>query len=153
MTQTSQQFSVPQGKTTQLIHLHTHLQSATILRTAAALVFVCALGLAPAPAFAQHGGGGGGGGAHGGGGGFGGGGGAHGGGFGSGGSAPASSGGASAANNSGGSSNHSNSSSGGHSWNPFHSGSKTSAAPANGANGQPLKTASDSLAALYTFRG
>jgi hypothetical protein len=138
MTETSQQFSVPQEETAVL----TRPQGSAIVKAAAALVFVCALGLAPMPAFAQHGGGGGGGGAHGGGGGFGGGGGSH-GGSGGGGSASAPSGGGgsragggSAASNGGGNSggsNHSNtSSSGGHWWNPFHSGSTASAAPAKG---------------------
>jgi hypothetical protein len=141
MTKASQQLQVLQEKTALLVHPHTRLQGATILKTAAAWVFVCALGLAPMPAFAQHGGGGGGGGAHGGGGG------SHGGFGGGGGSAPASSGGGAGhasggstpSNSSGGSSNHTstNSSGGGHWWNPFRSGSASSAAPAKGANGVP----------------
>src|SRR5271156_3987569 len=90
MTETSQQFSVPQEKTAVLIRP----LGSTMVKAAATLVFACALGLAPIPAFAQHGGGGGGGGAHGGGGGgFGGGGGSHGGVGGGGGSASAPSGG------------------------------------------------------------
>jgi hypothetical protein len=133
MTETSQQFSVFQEKSELSVRPHTSSQAATILKTAAALLFACAMGLAPMPAFAQHGGGAGGGGAHGGGGGSR-------GGPGGGGSASASTAGASAANNSGGSGNHSNSttnSSGGHWWNPFHGGSGSSAAPAKGSNGVP----------------
>ena len=122
MTQTSQQFSVPQEKAARL----TRPQGSAIVKAAAAWVFVCALGLAPTPAFAQHGGGGGGG-SHGGGGGFGGAGGSHGGSGGGGGSASAPSGGGSHA---GGGSAASNG--GGHWWNPFHSGSAASAAPAKG---------------------
>src|SRR6202050_4951834 len=127
MTETSQQFSVPREQAA----VPTRSQGSAIAKAAVAWVFVCALGLAPMPAFAQHGGGGGGGGSHGGGGGLGGGGGSHGGSGGGGGSASAPSGagshasGASAASNAGGNS-------GGHWWNPFHSGSTTSAAAAKG---------------------
>ncbi len=141
MTKPPQQFQVPQKQSALLARP----QSSKVVKAAAALMFACALGLAPMPAFAQHGGGGGGGGAHGGGGGFGGGGGSHGGFSGSGGSAASGgggshAGGASAPSNSGGSGSHSNStnsSGGGHSWNPFHSGSARAAAPAKGANGVP----------------
>jgi hypothetical protein len=102
----------------------------THLKIGAALVFVCALVLAPAPTFAQHGGGGGGGGggSHGGGGG----GGSHGGSGGGGGSAPSSSN-SSGSHASGGNAG----SSGGHWWNPFHSGSASSPAAAKGSNAMP----------------
>jgi hypothetical protein len=116
----------------------------TPLKFAAALVFACALALAPAPAFAQHGGGGGGG-AHGGGGGgsHGSSGGGSGGGFGSGG------GGAAASNNgsshaSGGSAGSRGSSSnngGGHWWNPFHGGGSSAAAPAGNIKSESSATA------------
>jgi hypothetical protein len=101
----------------------------TILKFSSALIFAAALALAPAPAFAQHGGGGGGagggGGSHGGGGG--GGGHASGGSGGSGGShaggTSAPSGGGSGSHASATSAGGSNNNSGGHWWNPFHSGS------------------------------
>ena len=136
MTKTSQQLQVPQEELAVL----TPSNSLGIFKVAAAALFVCALALAPVPAFAQHGGGGG---SHGGGGG----GGAH-GGFGSGGgggaSAPMSSGGGGshATGGSSGSSHPANSasgsSSGGHSWNPFHGNSSAAKpAPANGANSMP----------------
>ena len=136
MTETSQQFSVPQ----ETAAVTNRPQGSAIVKAAVAWVFICALGLAPMPAFAQHGGGGGGGGgSHGGGGGFGGGGGSHGGSGGGGGSASAPSGGGShagggsAASNGGGrGGGSSTSTSGGHWWNPFHSGSTASAAPAKG---------------------
>jgi hypothetical protein len=131
MTTTSEQFQVPQEKSTPVIPKH----GSTILKTGAAVVFALGLALAPAPAFAQHGGGGGGGGgAHGGGGG----GGSHGSFGGGGGSAPMSSGGSHANGGSAsGNSNSAHSSSGGHSWNPFHSSSANSAAAAKGTNGIP----------------
>src|SRR5277367_3253717 len=80
MTKASQQLQVPQEKFAPL----TPSNALAIFKVASAALFACALALAPAPAFAQHGGGGGGG-SHGGGGG----GGARGGGGGA--SAPASS--------------------------------------------------------------
>src|SRR5271154_4098911 len=144
MTKASQQLQVPQEKFAPLPPSN----DLAIFKVASAALFACALALAPAPAFAQHGGGGGGG-SHGGGGG----GGARGGGFGSGGgggaSAPASSsgggshatggspggssGGSHPANSTSGASNSS-----GHSWNPFHSNtSAAKPAPANGANSMP----------------
>jgi hypothetical protein len=142
MTQTSQQFPVPQEKTALL----NTFQGPTILKIAGALVFASALALAPIPTFAQHGGGGGGGGAHGGGGG---GGSSH-GGFGGGGvSAPASSGGG-GSHASGGS----GSSSGGHWWNPFHGGSANSAAASKGTGSVPagnIKTESNATGAPEHF--
>src|SRR5271154_1481152 len=84
MTKASQQLQVPQEKFAPL----TPSNDLAIFKVASAALFACALALAPAPAFAQHGGGGGGG-SHGGGGG--GGGASHGGFGGGGGSAPASS--------------------------------------------------------------
>jgi hypothetical protein len=127
MTETSQQFPVPQEK----IALLVPSQGVTILKIASALLFAGALALAPAPAFAQHGGGGGGG-SHGGGGG----GASHGGVGGGGGSARASSSGGEshASGGSGASGGSNNSSGGGHWWNPFHSGSGASAAPVKGAS-------------------
>jgi hypothetical protein len=109
-------------------------QGPTHLKVGAALVFVCALALAPVPTFAQHGGGGGGG-SHGGGGG----GGSHGGFGGGGGSAPSSnsSGSHASGGSSGSSGGGSNSSGGGHWWNPFHGGGSSSAAAAKGASGVP----------------
>ena len=53
MTQTSQQFRVAREKNAPRISF----QGQTPLKFAAALVFACALALAPAPTFAQHGGG------------------------------------------------------------------------------------------------
>jgi hypothetical protein len=129
MIETSQQLNVAEA--IQAPRFPTH--GPTHLKMGAALVFVCALALAPVPTFAQHGGGGGGGGSHGGGGG----GGSHGSFGGGGGSAPSSNSGSShpgggSAGSSGGSSN-----SGGHWWNPFHSGSASSAAPAKGTSTMP----------------
>src|ERR1700689_3675963 len=98
MAMTSQQLPASQEK----FESRHSWQGSAILGYGAALAFIGALGLAPIPAFAQHGGGGGGG-SHGGGGG----GGASHGSFGGGGSAPASSSGggshASAGNSSSGS--------------------------------------------------
>ena len=138
MTKASQQLQVPQEKFAPL----TPSNDLAIFKVASAALFACALALAPAPAFAQHGGGGGGG-SHGGGGG----GGARGGGGGAsapasssgggshatGGSSGGSSGGSHPANSTSGASNSS-----GHSWNPFHSNtSAAKPAPANGANSMP----------------
>ena len=143
MTQTSQQFRVAREKNAPRISF----QGQTPLKFAAALVFACALALAPAPTFAQHGGGGGGGGgAHGGGGG----GGSHGGpggGFGSGGGGATSNSGGSHASggNAAGSSGGSSNNAGGHWWNPFHGGGSSSAASAKGMSAVPagnIKSAS-----------
>jgi hypothetical protein len=103
-----------------------------------AVIFAMAVALSPAPVFAQHGGGGGGGGggSHGGGGG---GGGHVGGGSGGGGShasAPSGGGGSHPSAASAGGSNNS----GGHWWNPFHSGSS---ANGNGASGANVKAGSN----------
>jgi hypothetical protein len=133
MTKTSQQVPVPQEKFASLTPSITPWNGRAIFKVASAAVFACALALAPAPAFAQHGGGGGG--SHGGGGG----GGARGGGS----SAPAASSGAGthATGGSSGDSHPANStssgSSGGHSWNPFHSSAAKPAAPAPGTNSMP----------------
>lgn len=147
MTKTSQQLRVPQEKKTPIIAL----QGPAIFRVAAAMVFAFGLALAPVPVLAQHGGGGGGGGSHGGGGG----GGSHGGFGGGGGSARASSGGGGSHASGGSGAGSSNSgSSGGHWWNPFHSSSTTSAAPARGANSVAagnIKSESGASAATERF--
>src|SRR5271154_6049657 len=100
MTKASQQLQVPQEKFAPL----TPSNDLAIFKVASAALFACALALAPAPAFAQHGGGGGGasapasssgGGSHA-----------------TGGSSGGSSGGSHPASSSGGSN------SSGHSWNP-----------------------------------
>jgi hypothetical protein len=146
MTQTSQQFPVPQEKTALLNPSH----GPTILKIAAALVFACGLALAPIPAFAQHGGGGGGGGAHGGGGG---GGSSHGGFGGGGASAPASAGGG-GSHASGGSGSSNAGGSGGHWWNPFHGGSANSAAASKGTGSVPagnIKTESSATGSPEHF--
>jgi hypothetical protein len=131
MTQTSQQLRVAREVKAPRISF----QDETPIKFAASLVFACALALAPAPTFAQHGGGGGGGGAHGGGGG----GGSHGssgGGFGGGGgSAPSST--AHASGGSAGGSGSSSNNSGGHWWNPFHGGGSSAASAAKGTSGVP----------------
>ena len=148
MTEASQQLQVPQEE----FALLTSSNSLGIFKVASAALFACALALAPAPAFAQHGGGGGGRGGGGGGGshGGGGGGGAH-GGFGGGGGASApmssggggshatggSSGGSTGGTHNGNSTTGGGSNSGGHSWNPFHSSAAKPAAPANGTNSMP----------------
>ena len=122
----------------------------TILRFSSALIFTAALALAPAPTFAQHGGGGGGagggGGSHGGGGGGGGhasggsgGSGSHAGGT----SAPSGGGGSHASATSAGGSNNN---SGGHWWNPFHSGSSGNG---NGTNAGNVKSGSNQSSEHY----
>ncbi|MFZ3330101.1 MAG: hypothetical protein WA197_05690 [Candidatus Acidiferrales bacterium] len=115
----------------------------TIFKLSCATAFALMLALAPTPAFAQHGGGGGGGGgAHGGGGG---GGGSHGGGGGGGHVGGGSGGGGSHAgatsapsggsSHGGGASASGANNSGGHWWNPFHSGASASGRGSNVAGG------------------